>query len=205
MPDGSDRAASATRSNMPSLPRTFFSSAFSSLSTFRSARVLIFSTSWMNRSTSESVISVCRTWHSAASSVSRRGGFIRSRFAGYSFDARARHASTSFSDTSANKSAGSSNRRTRCSLFTSASRLSSPGAPGSAFNSAKCERPPPDTAPSPSAPSPGSSSPPATRSSRHERVACEIRSTLLRQNRASKPVTALPTSRPTCPGVGGSM
>ncbi|MER5897365.1 hypothetical protein [Streptomyces sp. NPDC001876] len=65
----------------------------------------------MNRSTSESVISVCRTWHSAASSVRRRGGFIRSRFAGYSFDARARHASAS--DTSPNKSVGNSSRRTR--------------------------------------------------------------------------------------------
>ncbi|WP_150112907.1 hypothetical protein [Streptomyces violaceusniger] len=58
---------------MPSLPRIFFSSAFSSLSTFRSARVLIFSTSWMNRSTSESVISVCRTWHSVATSVVLNG------------------------------------------------------------------------------------------------------------------------------------
>lgn len=90
---------------MPSLPRIFFSSAFSSLSTFRSARVLIF--------TSESVISVCLTWHSAASSLRRRAGFIRSRFAGYSFDARARQASTNLSDTSANKSAGSSSHRTR--------------------------------------------------------------------------------------------
>lgn len=136
VPDGSDNAAFATRSSIASLPRTFFSSAPSSLSIFRSARVLIFSTSWMNRSTSESVISVCRTWHSVAGSVSRRGGFIRSRFAGYSFDARARQASAGFCDTSANRSAGSSRRRTR----------SSPGAPGSVFSSAKCERPPHATA-----------------------------------------------------------
>ncbi|MEU1827506.1 hypothetical protein ABZ502_34505 [Streptomyces abikoensis] len=39
-----------------------------------------------------------------AASATRRGGVIRSRFAGYPFDARARHASTSFSDTSANRS-----------------------------------------------------------------------------------------------------
>ncbi|WP_405893502.1 hypothetical protein OG612_29650 [Streptomyces sp. NBC_01527] len=61
MPDGSERAVSATRRSIASLPRTFFSSAPSSFSAFRSARVLIFSTSWMSRSTSESVISVCRT------------------------------------------------------------------------------------------------------------------------------------------------
>ncbi|AXQ53196.1 hypothetical protein D0C37_31995 [Streptomyces koyangensis] len=150
------------------MPRTFFSSAPSSFSTFRSARVLIFSTSWMNKSTSESVISVCRTWHSVDSSVSRRGGFIRSRFAGYSFDARARQASTSFSDTSANRSAGSSSRRTRSSLLTSARRLSRPGAPGSVFSSVKCDRPPPATAPSPSAPCSAPS--PAIRSSNRDRV-----------------------------------
>lgn len=44
VPDGSDKAASATRSSIASLPRAFSSSAPSSLSTFRSARVLIFST-----------------------------------------------------------------------------------------------------------------------------------------------------------------
>ncbi len=63
------------------------------------------------RSTSESVISVGRTCHTAAGSVRRRGGFIRSRFAGYSFAARARHASTSCFDTSTNKSAEGSNSR----------------------------------------------------------------------------------------------
>ncbi|MEU8509933.1 hypothetical protein AB0C40_35765, partial [Streptomyces brevispora] len=35
-------------------------------------------------------------------------------------------------------------------LFTSAGRASGPGAPGSAFSSATCERPPPATASSPS-------------------------------------------------------
>lgn len=192
VPDGSDRAASATRSSIASLSRTFFSSAPSSLSTFRSARVMIFSTSWMNRSTSESVISVWRTWHSVASSVRRRGGFIRSRFAGYSFDARARQASTSFSDTSANRSAGSSRRRTRSSLFTSASRLSRPGAPGSVFSSVKCDRPPPTAAPSPSTPCSVPS--PVIRSSSRQRVAWLSRSS---ESRFSKSLTALPTSRRT--------
>jgi hypothetical protein len=72
-------AASATRSIIASLPRTFFSSSVSSLSTF--------------------------------------------------FAARARQASTCFSDTSANRPAGTSSFRTRWSLSTSANKLSSPGRP----------------------------------------------------------------------------
>ncbi|WP_393088453.1 hypothetical protein [Streptomyces sp. LN704] len=108
MPDGSAKAASATRSIIASLPRTFFSSLTNSPSTFFSARVLIFCTSWMNRSTRESVISVSRTWHSAASSVYRTGPGAATRSDGYSFAARARHADTSFSGNSPNNSGGSS-------------------------------------------------------------------------------------------------
>ncbi|MFE1963459.1 hypothetical protein [Streptomyces sp. NPDC059396] len=51
------------------MPRTRFISLLNSPSTFFSARVLIFCTSWMNSSTSESVISVSRTWQSVDSSV----------------------------------------------------------------------------------------------------------------------------------------
>lgn len=68
--------------------------------------MLIFCTSGMNSSTSESVISVSRTWHSVDSSVYRTGPAAARRSEGYSFAARARQAATSFSDTSANSSGG---------------------------------------------------------------------------------------------------
>ncbi|WP_307049740.1 hypothetical protein [Streptomyces achromogenes] len=83
------------------------SSLLNSPSTFFSARVLIFCTSWMNSSTSESVISVFRTWHSVDSRVYRTGAAAVRRSEGYSFAARARQAATNFPDTSPNSSGGS--------------------------------------------------------------------------------------------------
>ncbi|MEU2784330.1 hypothetical protein [Streptomyces sp. NPDC007110] len=88
------------------MPRTRFSSLLNSPSTFFSAHVLIFCASWVNSSTSESVISVSRTWHSIDSSVYRTGPAAAGRSEGYSFAARARQAATGFSDTSANSSGG---------------------------------------------------------------------------------------------------
>lgn len=202
MPPGSATAASASRSRMPSLPRTRFSSLVNSFSTFFSARVLIFCTSWMNSSTNESAISVSRTWHSVDSSVYRTGGAAARRSEGYSFAARARHTATSFSDTSPNSSGANSNPRTRWSLFTSASRLSSPSAPGSAFNSVKNVPPPPVLSPLLSSPSPPSSE---IRSSSRDRVAADSRPTVVAQNRSSKVLTAEPTSRATRAGAGGSI
>ncbi len=182
---------------MPSLPRTRLSSLLNSPSTFFSARVLIFCTSWMNSSTSESVISVSRTWHSVDSSVYRTGPAAARRSEGYSFAARARQAATSFPGTSPNSSGGNWSPRTRWSLFTSASRLSRPNAPGSAFSSVKNVPPPPTLSATDSASS-------AIRSSSRDRVAADSRPTVAAQNRSSKVLTALPTSRAICPGAGGS-
>ena len=62
---------------MPFLPCTRRNSLLISLSTFRSARTLILWTSWISSSTSPSIISALRTWHSAASSVIRIGSARR--------------------------------------------------------------------------------------------------------------------------------
>jgi len=82
-------------------------------------------------------------------------------------------------------------------LFTSASRLSSPSAPGSAFSSVKNVPPPPALSASVPASSP-------IRSSSRERVAADSRPTVAAQKRSSKVLTAEPTSRAIRPGVGGS-
>ncbi|MEU2469265.1 hypothetical protein ABZ580_34555 [Streptomyces sp. NPDC012486] len=82
-------------------------------------------------------------------------------------------------------------------MFTSASRLSRPSAPGSAFSSEKNDTPPPADS-SPPAPS-------ATRSSNRDRVAADSRPTVAVQNRSSKAATAEPTRRAMRPGVGGSI
>jgi hypothetical protein len=57
VPSGRPTAASASRNRMPSLPRTFFSSAVSCRSTRRSARALILWTRATSSSTRASVIS----------------------------------------------------------------------------------------------------------------------------------------------------
>ncbi len=77
--------------------------------------------------------------------------------------------------------------RTRWSLFTSASRLSSPSASGSAFSSVKNVPP----APALSASVPASS---AIGSSSRDRVSADSRPTVAARNRSSKVLTALPTS-----------
>ncbi|WP_186001652.1 hypothetical protein [Streptomyces sp. IB201691-2A2] len=76
----------------------------------------------MNSSTSESVISVSRTWHS----VYRTGPAAARRSAGYSFAARTRQAATSFSYTSPNSSGGNSSARTRTGRFRGSSAPSGP-------------------------------------------------------------------------------
>jgi hypothetical protein len=126
---------------MPSLPRTFFNSAVSCLSTRRSARALIFCTKAISRSPRASVISACREEHSAASSVIRASSAVSRKSEGYILIARARHAATSFSEQSTNSPSGSPNLRASFSLLTSVSRESRPTAPGSRLSSASSAAP----------------------------------------------------------------
>src|ERR1039457_3857457 len=86
---GSASAAVASFTRMPFLPCTRRNSALISPSTFFSARTLILWTSWISNSTSPSINSVLRTWHSAASRVSRTGGAAAGKSEGYIFVARA--------------------------------------------------------------------------------------------------------------------
>ncbi len=74
MPSGARSEASAIENSFSVLRCTFLASASIACSTFRSARVLIFDTRPMNRSTSASVISVVRDHASAAIKVRRTGG-----------------------------------------------------------------------------------------------------------------------------------
>lgn len=74
VPSGARSDASAIENNFSVLRCTFLASASIARSTLRSARVLIFDTRPMNRSTSASVISVVRDHASAATNVNRTGG-----------------------------------------------------------------------------------------------------------------------------------
>lgn len=126
---------------MPSLPRTFFSSAVSCFSTRRSARALILWTRATNSSTSASVISACREEHSAASSVIRTSSLVSRKSEGYILIALARHAATIFSEQSANSPSGRASFRTSFRLVISVSSESSPTAPGSRFSEASSAAP----------------------------------------------------------------
>ena len=97
---GLSTAASASLKSIPSLPRTLFSSAVSCRSTRRSARVLIFCTRAISRSTSASVISDCREQHNTASSVICTCSAVSRESEGYILIARDRHAATSLSEQS---------------------------------------------------------------------------------------------------------
>ena len=103
---GNASAAVASFTKIQFLPATRRNSALSSPSTFFSARTLILWTSWISSSTGPSVISACRTWHSAASNVIRIGCGAASKSEGYIFIARARHPATTFSDTPSNRPDG---------------------------------------------------------------------------------------------------
>src|ERR1035438_5085778 len=76
-----------------------------------------------------------RDQHSTASSVSLIGAGIARRSDGYAADARARHAPSSFSEQSANRSAGNPIARTRSSLSISSRIVFKLAFPGSLFNS----------------------------------------------------------------------
>jgi hypothetical protein len=93
------------------------------------------STTSISRSTSASVISAVRDQHNAASSVSLIVVGIARKSDGYAAAARARHASSSFSKQSANRSAGNPIARTRSSFSISARIVLNPAFPGSPFNS----------------------------------------------------------------------
>lgn len=96
--------------------------------------------SWISSSTSPSIISVLRTWHSAASSVIRIGCGAAAKSEGYIFIARARHPATIFSDAPSNRPSGSFIALTRCSLVISASSVSNVSGPGSSFSSCRNAR-----------------------------------------------------------------
>lgn len=171
---------------MPSLPRTRRRSSVSSCSTLRSAFVLILCTSLISRSTSASVISLWRIQHNAANSVSRTSRGESRRSDGYERIARARQAATSFSEASVNNPSGSPSWRTAVSLSISASTVSNPTWPGSAFNSANRPR--------------REESSSATSASRAATHASGNRSTVRWQNRCSNVDRAEPMMRSNRPG-----
>ncbi|MEU6797471.1 hypothetical protein ABZ907_37750 [Nonomuraea wenchangensis] len=98
VPSGRRSDASAIENRFSVLRCTFLASASIARSTFRSARVLIFDTRPMNRSTSASVISVVRDQASAAINVNRIAGGLAAKSDGCEAIARARQEATSRSE-----------------------------------------------------------------------------------------------------------
>lgn len=200
---GCSTAAWASAKRIPSLPRTRLRSAISSPSTRFSARALTRCTTPRNSSTRLSVISVWRRAHRAASSVRRTGAGCARIHAGYSAPARARHARSRFSEVSANRSTGKPSARTRSSLAISASSVSSPSRPESAFSSASRPGPPPTAMRSSSPARRVTGSSPATSPSSLAIVSAERRATVAAQKRSSASLRAAPRMRSRRPG--GSM
>jgi hypothetical protein len=112
VPSGVRSDASLIENSFSVLRCTFLASACIALSTFRSARVLIFDTRPMNRSTSASVISDVRDQASAATNANLTGGWFAAKSDGCEARARAHPEATSLSENPPNRSAGDRSLRT---------------------------------------------------------------------------------------------